>query len=72
MLGSSGESKRGVSCENPGNLHLHRPTLATHIDLIFATLPTWLSMKDWPPNPGLTDMTRIRSTVSSTYSSTSG
>mmetsp|Transcript_21810 Transcript_21810/g.35300 ORF Transcript_21810/g.35300 Transcript_21810/m.35300 type:complete len:207 (-) Transcript_21810:17-637(-) len=29
-------------------------------------------MKDWPPKPGLTDMTRMRSTASSTYSSTSG
>mmetsp|Transcript_5214 Transcript_5214/g.13762 ORF Transcript_5214/g.13762 Transcript_5214/m.13762 type:complete len:290 (+) Transcript_5214:342-1211(+) len=31
-------------------------------------LSTWLSMKLWPPKPGLTDMIRTRSTSSRTYS----
>mmetsp|Transcript_13146 Transcript_13146/g.31149 ORF Transcript_13146/g.31149 Transcript_13146/m.31149 type:complete len:212 (+) Transcript_13146:534-1169(+) len=31
-------------------------------------LSTWLSMNFWPPKPGLTDMTRMRSIWSSTYS----
>ena len=33
---------------------------------IASTLRSWLSMKPWPPKPGLTLITRTRSTSSST------
>ena len=43
-------------------------TLALHMALISLIFVTWLSMNFWPPKPGFTDMTRMRSHSSMTYS----
>mmetsp|Transcript_22958 Transcript_22958/g.78164 ORF Transcript_22958/g.78164 Transcript_22958/m.78164 type:complete len:247 (+) Transcript_22958:184-924(+) len=38
-----------------------------HICLMAAIFSTWDSMNFWPPKPGFTDITRMRSTSESTY-----
>mmetsp|Transcript_2339 Transcript_2339/g.5114 ORF Transcript_2339/g.5114 Transcript_2339/m.5114 type:complete len:259 (+) Transcript_2339:173-949(+) len=53
----------------PPSTSIHGSTPASaHIFLMALIFATWLSMKPCPPKPGLTDMTRMRSTQSSTSS----
>mmetsp|Transcript_1521 Transcript_1521/g.4802 ORF Transcript_1521/g.4802 Transcript_1521/m.4802 type:complete len:250 (+) Transcript_1521:150-899(+) len=57
--------------DTPPSTSIHGFTpAASHILRISAIFLTWLSMNDWPPKPGLTDITKMRSTSSMMYSNT--